>query len=124
MVYRLFAAQDAGEAAMTYPDEATLDTVVADEAVLVAEGRNDAVAAAGVASACARPPARSNGQRPRADYSEEAIPERDPAYRLADAAPCETLTAEHLTAAERRDLARCLEQLGMSRGRATILAWL
>jgi hypothetical protein len=109
---------------MTYPGEAQLDTVVADEAVLVAEERHDAVAAAGVEPAYARPPASSKGQRPRADYSEEAIPERDPAYRLADAAPDETLTAEHLTAAERRDLARCLEQLGMSRARATMVAWL
>src|SRR5690242_7979597 len=100
---------------MVYPDEARLDTVVADEEV---------VAAAGVPTVCARPPARPKGQRPCADYSEEAIPERDPAYRLADAAPCDTQTLEHLPAAERRALARCLEQLGMSRARATLVAWL
>ena len=109
---------------MEYPDEARLDTVVAGEAVLVAEERTDAVAAAGVPTACARPPARSTGQRPRADSSEEAIPERDPAYRLTDGTPCETQTVEHLPAPERRALARRLEQLGMSRARATILAWL
>ena len=109
---------------MTYPDEARLDTVVADEEVVVAEGRNDAGAAAGVRPAGARPPARATGQRPSADYSEEAIPERDPAYRLPDGTAGETQTVEHLTAAERRALARCLEQLGMSRARATILAWL
>jgi hypothetical protein len=107
---------------MSYPDEATLDTVVANEKVLVAEERNDAVAAAAVPPARARPPARSKGQRPRADYSEEAIPERDPAYRLPDAAPYETQTVEHLPAAERRVLARCLEQFGMNRARATIIA--
>jgi hypothetical protein len=31
---------------------------------------------------------------------------------------------EHLPAAERRALARCLEHLGMSHARATIVAWL
>jgi hypothetical protein len=106
---------------MTYPGGATLDTVVADEQVLVAEERNAAVAA-GFLPACARPPARSKGQRPRADYGEEAIPERDPAYRLPDGTAYETQTVEHLTPADRRALAHCLEQLGMGRARATILA--
>ena len=96
---------------MVYPDEARLDTVVAD-------------AAAGVPTACARAAARSTGQRSRADYSEEAIPERDPSYRLADAAPCETQTVEHLPAADRRALARRLEQLGMNRAKARLVAWL
>jgi hypothetical protein len=109
---------------MEHPDEARLDTVVADAKVLAAEGRSHAVAAAGVPTAWARPPAWSKGQRPRADYSEEAIPERDPSYRLADATPCETQTVEQLPATERRALARSLEQLGMSRARATIVAWL
>jgi hypothetical protein len=123
-VYWLFAAHDSGEAAMEHPDQARLDTVVADEGAVVAEERADAVAAAGVPTGWARPAARSTRQRLRADYGEEAIPERDPAYRLADAAPCETQTGEHLPPAQRRALARCLEQLGMSRVRARIVAWL
>jgi hypothetical protein len=123
-VYWLFATHDAGEAAMKYPDQARLDTVVAGKDVLVADERNDAVEAAGVPKACTRPQATSKGQRPFTDCSEEAIPERDPAYRLEDGTPYETQTVEHLPAAERRALARWLEQLGMSRARATIVAWL
>jgi hypothetical protein len=52
------------------------------------------------------------------DYSEEAIPERDPSYRLPGATICDAQTVEHLPAAERLALARCLEQLGMSPARA------
>jgi len=55
------------------------------------------------------------------DYSEEAIPERDPAYRLSDGTLYETQTVEHLPAAERFALARYLEQLGMSRARAALV---
>jgi hypothetical protein len=109
---------------MKYADEARLDTVVAGEEVLVAEERDVAVAAAGVPPASARPPAGPKGRRPRPDYSEEAIPERDPAYGLPDATAYELQTVEHLPASERRALARCLEGLGMSRARATIMAWL
>jgi hypothetical protein len=58
------------------------------------------------------------------DYSEEAIPERDPAYRLTAGTSCETETIEHLPAAERRALARRLEQLGMSPARALLVATL
>ena len=57
-----------------------------------------------------------------ADYSEEAIPERDPAYRLCDGTLSESQTVEYLPAAERLALARRLEQLGMSRARATIVS--
>jgi hypothetical protein len=56
------------------------------------------------------------------DYSEEALPERDPSYQLADGTLYETQTVEHLPAAERLALARCLEELGMSRARATLVA--
>jgi hypothetical protein len=56
------------------------------------------------------------------DYSEEAIPERDPAYRLPVGTVSETQTVEQITAAERLALAQCLEQLGMSRVRAAFVA--
>jgi hypothetical protein len=107
---------------MKYPDEARRDTAVAHEEVLEAGEPNHAVAGPGVPLAGARPLARSAGQRARADYNEEAIPERDPAYRLPDATLYEAQTAEYLPAPERLALARCLERLGMSRARATILA--
>jgi hypothetical protein len=64
----------------------------------------------------------SNAERPCADYSEEAIPERDPAYRLQDGTLKETHTVEYLPAAERIALARQLEQLGMSAARAAVVA--
>ena len=57
-----------------------------------------------------------------ADYSEEAIPERDPAYRLPAGTCGETQTVVHLPAAERLALARCLQQLGMSPARARFMA--
>jgi hypothetical protein len=56
------------------------------------------------------------------DYSEEAIPERDPAYRLPYGTLSETQTIEHMSAAKRIALACCLEQLGMSPGRAALMA--
>jgi hypothetical protein len=56
------------------------------------------------------------------DYSEEAIPERDPAYRLPDGTISDTNTVEYLPAEQRLSLARCLEQLGMPRARAEFIA--
>jgi hypothetical protein len=56
------------------------------------------------------------------DYSEEAIPERDPAFRLPKGTLQETQTIECVSAAERIALARCLEQLGMSPARAAMVA--
>jgi hypothetical protein len=117
-----FAGHDAGEATMKYSDEARLDTAVVHEEVLEAGEPNHAVAGPGVPLAGARPVARSTGHRARPDYSEEAIPERDPAYRLPDATLYATQTAAYLPASERLALARCLEQLGINRARATILA--
>jgi hypothetical protein len=52
------------------------------------------------------------------DYSEEAIPERDPAFRLSGGTDYEGPTVEAVSAAVRLELARRLEQLGMSRARA------
>lgn len=65
----------------------------------------------------------SDSSDPRIDtnYSEEAIPERDPAYRLSDGTCDDTQTVEHLPAAERLALARSLEHLGMSRARAAFV---
>jgi hypothetical protein len=56
------------------------------------------------------------------DYSEEAIPERDPAYRLPVGTGYEQATVEAVSAEVRRDLARRLQELGMSRTRATFVA--
>jgi hypothetical protein len=56
------------------------------------------------------------------DYSEEAIPERDPAYTLSHGTLSETQTVQHIRAVERLALARCLEQLGMNRARAAMVA--
>jgi hypothetical protein len=56
------------------------------------------------------------------DYNEEAIPERDPAYRLPHGTSCEEPTVEVISAELKRDLARHLQLLGMSRTRAAIVA--
>ena len=56
------------------------------------------------------------------DFSEEAIPERDPAFRLSGGTVSGEPTVEEVSATMRQDLARRLEQLGMSRARATALA--
>jgi hypothetical protein len=57
----------------------------------------------------------------RTDYSEEAIPERDPAYRTLDATLYEAQTVEDMPAEVRRALARSLEQLGMCPSRAALV---
>jgi hypothetical protein len=58
------------------------------------------------------------------DYSEEAIPERDPSYRLADGTGHEQATIEAISTEVRRDLARRLQELGMSWARAAFVAGL
>jgi hypothetical protein len=58
----------------------------------------------------------------RIDYREEAIPERDPAYRTLDGTLYEAQTVDDMPADVRRALARCLEQLGMSPSRAALVA--
>jgi hypothetical protein len=58
----------------------------------------------------------------RTDYSAEAIPERDPAYRLPEGTLHEGPTVEVMPTEARRALARCLEQLGMSTTRAAMVA--
>jgi hypothetical protein len=57
-----------------------------------------------------------------ADYSEEAIVERDPAYRLPEGTGCEEPTVEAVSAEVRQDLARRLHELGMSPARAAAVA--
>jgi hypothetical protein len=57
------------------------------------------------------------------DYSEEAIPERDPSYRPpASSTLCDLQTVEYLPVAQRRALARRLEELGMSRAKAAFVS--
>lgn len=55
------------------------------------------------------------------DYSEEAIPERDPSYRLQEGTLHEGKTVEALSAEERLELARKLQALGMSVIRASLV---
>ena len=64
----------------------------------------------------------SNEERTATDYSEEAIPERDPAYRTLDGTLYETQTVDDMRPDVRLALARCLEQLGMSAVRAALVA--
>ena len=64
----------------------------------------------------------ANDLQSNTDYSEEAIPERDPAYQLSKGTVYETQTIEQVSPAERLALARCLEELGMSRERAMMVA--
>jgi hypothetical protein len=72
----------------------------------------------------ARFPPPPNGERSCADYSEEAIQERDPAYRLPVGTRYEGQTVEVMPADVRLALARCLQQFGMSASRAAVIATL
>jgi hypothetical protein len=65
---------------------------------------------------------RSKNESACRDFSEEAIPERDPAYRLPDCSDGEALTVESVSAEMRVELACRLLELGMSRARAAVLA--
>jgi hypothetical protein len=56
------------------------------------------------------------------DYSEEAIPERDPGYQLPVGTGCDEATVAAVSPEVRLDLAHQLEQLGMSRARALAVA--
>jgi hypothetical protein len=57
-----------------------------------------------------------------ADYSEEAVPERDPAYRRPAGTLCDPETAEYVPLEERRALAQRLEELGMSPAKVAFVA--
>jgi hypothetical protein len=58
----------------------------------------------------------------RRDYSEEAIPERDPAYCLPVGTSYDETTIEVVSKEERLEFVRQLRQLGMSYNRAFVLA--
>jgi hypothetical protein len=58
----------------------------------------------------------------RRDYSEEAIPERDPAFQLPGGTDSQEPTVEVVSAAMRLDLVHRLVQLGMSPSRAAAVA--
>jgi hypothetical protein len=107
---------------MKYHDHEKRGALLAYEITHTPEKFNQEPAAAGLPLASDRLVPDTNDQRASIDYSEEAIVERDPAYRLADATLNETQTVEHVPAAERLALARRLEQLGMSAARAAIVA--
>jgi len=105
---------------MKYHEEEKRDALLPDDKVHAAEKLN--VAPAGRLHAGDGLLANSNDEQTCTDYSEEAIPERDPAYWLPDGTLTETHTVEYVPAAERLALARCLEQLGMSTARAAVMA--
>ncbi len=107
---------------MKYPEEKKPDAVLPPEEFLARGESKEAPATAELPRAGVRLLPASNDQPGGIDYSEDAIPERDPSYRLPGGTLSETRTVEHLPAAERLALARCLEQLGMSRARALIVA--
>ncbi len=56
------------------------------------------------------------------DYSEEAIPERDPAYRMGAGTLHEEQTVDEMPAEIRLTLIRRLVELGMSPARAALVA--
>ena len=56
------------------------------------------------------------------DYSEEAIPERDPAYCLPVGTCYDESTIEVVSKEQRLEFVRQLQQLGMSYNRASVLA--
>jgi hypothetical protein len=56
------------------------------------------------------------------DYSEEAIPERDPAYCLPVGTCYDETTIEVVSKEERLEFVRQLQELGMSYTRAFVLA--
>ncbi|HMC90149.1 MAG TPA: hypothetical protein VKI17_11405 [Gemmataceae bacterium] len=107
---------------MRYHEEEKLDALLPYGTLLTAGKFNEEPATADIPLAGNRRLPNSKGQRSCTDYSEEAIPERDPAYQLPDGTLYETQTVEVMPAAARLALARCLEQLGMSASRAAMVA--
>jgi hypothetical protein len=83
---------------------------------------SEKLATAGALLAAERPEQSSKDEDAAIDYSEEAIPERDPAYRLQDDTLYKAQTIEIVPAEVRVELARSLEQLGMSSARAAMVA--
>jgi hypothetical protein len=110
------------EATMKYHEEAKRGVLVRQEKVPAAGKFNEQPATTELTLAGDRLLPNGPDRQTITDYSEEAIPERDPAYQLPDGTHCEPQTVEYVNAAERLALARCLEQLGMSAPRAAIMA--
>ena len=106
---------------MKYPNAEELVTLLQYKRLLAAGELKEAPATADMLAGETLLPS-STDQQICTDYSEEAIPERDPAYRLSDGTLSETQTVEYMPAAERLALARCLQQLGMSRAKAAVVA--
>jgi hypothetical protein len=76
----------------------------------------------GMFGACNGLPLSSADSPTGMDYSEEALPERDPAYRLPDGTLSEGQTVEEMPSHVRQELARRLEQLGMNPAKAAMVA--
>src|SRR5262245_52288335 len=71
---------------------------------------NERLATAETLLAAEALPLSSKDECLHADYSEEAIPERDPAYCMPDGTVYQAQTVEAMPAEVRLALARCLEQ--------------
>ncbi len=107
---------------MQSPEKERLDGLRAGGTIRARRKLDEAPATAEFWPQGDRQPPSSRAQRTRTDYSEEAIPERDPEYRPSAGTLHEAETVEHLPAAERLALARRLERLGMSPARAALVA--
>jgi hypothetical protein len=107
---------------MKYADKQKVGSVLVHERLLPAEQFNDVPVMVDLPFAADTLLPDSQDHEICADYSEEAIPERDPAYQLSDATLYETQTCAHIPAAERLALARCLAQLGMTAARAAMIS--
>jgi hypothetical protein len=103
---------------MKYFDEKKRDALLPYEKLLTAGNLSEQLPTADVLLTVERRLPKSERDGACRDYSEEAIPERDPAYRLPSGTDNEEPTIEAVSAAVRLDLARRLQQLGMSRARA------
>jgi hypothetical protein len=107
---------------MKYFDEKKRDALLPYEQSLNGGKLSEPLPTAEVLSAVERRLSNSRRDSTSNDYSEEAIPERDPAYRLPPGTDNEEATIAAVSAEVRLDLARRLEQLGMSRARAAAVA--
>jgi hypothetical protein len=113
---------DYGEAAMKYSDEKNRDALLPDEGLHTPGNLGAQLPTANLQLTVERHPPQSKSESACRDYSEDAIPERDPAFRLPGATDYYQLTVEALSEAMRLDLACRLQQLGMSRARAALMA--
>jgi hypothetical protein len=117
-----FTSDEDGEANMKHHAEEKPDAFLPSEMDLAAGKFHEEPATIDMAFVSHKLLVSSTDREICTDYSEEAIPERDPAYQLGHGTYSETQTIEHLPAARRLALARCLEELGMSATRAALMA--